>query len=184
MNEEQRGDNPAAEGQPATESDIAVYEAQRAHELELNKATAAFEHALVSPLFLLNGGGAVAFLTLLGAASANDSNLRINYATGTAAVGFWALGLVIAAIGVRKGYRSQQQYSRAVSTRRQLLEHALLGKGSRLIGQLREPPTKSPEDIRKDAEKLQEQWLALSALALGLFVLGVGLSAVSILQRV
>lgn len=35
--------------------------AQRAHELELNKATAVFEHAIGSALFLLNGGAVVAF---------------------------------------------------------------------------------------------------------------------------
>ena len=34
--------------------EIAIYESHRAHELELDKATAAFEHATLSPLFLLN----------------------------------------------------------------------------------------------------------------------------------
>jgi hypothetical protein len=33
----------------------------------LNQATSAFEHAAIAPLILLNGGGAVAFMTLLGA---------------------------------------------------------------------------------------------------------------------
>jgi hypothetical protein len=46
-----------------------VYGAVRGHELMLNQATAAFEHAALTPLFLLNGGATVAFLTLLGAAS-------------------------------------------------------------------------------------------------------------------
>jgi hypothetical protein len=38
------------------DNEKAVYQAQRNHELELNRATGAFEHAVISPLFLLNGG--------------------------------------------------------------------------------------------------------------------------------
>ena len=38
------------------ENERAIYQGQREHELELNRATAAYEHAIVSPLFLLNGG--------------------------------------------------------------------------------------------------------------------------------
>jgi hypothetical protein len=92
VDSEQGRGSSASDDQPATERDLAIYQAQRAHELELNKATAAFEHALVSPLFLLNGGAVVAFLTLLGAASAKDSHLRVNLATGSRPLGsgLWA----------------------------------------------------------------------------------------------
>jgi hypothetical protein len=43
------------------------YKALRAHELMLNERTSEFERAALQPLFLLNGGAVVAFLTLLGA---------------------------------------------------------------------------------------------------------------------
>lgn len=38
------------------DKELAVYQAQRNHEVELNRATGAFEHEVISPLFLLNGG--------------------------------------------------------------------------------------------------------------------------------
>lgn len=42
------------------------YRALRDRELELNRATAAFERAVLETLFVLNGGAPVAALTLLG----------------------------------------------------------------------------------------------------------------------
>jgi len=72
--------------------DLDVYNAVRAHELELNRATAAFEHAVLSPLYLLNGGALVAFLTLLGAASGEDSSLEIELPWAVAGAALWATG--------------------------------------------------------------------------------------------
>ena len=50
--------------------ELAVYNAQRQHELELNRVSAGLELAFVSPTLLLNGAATVAFLTLLGSTSA------------------------------------------------------------------------------------------------------------------
>src|SRR3954447_16551084 len=43
------------------------YKLDRAHELELNKATAEYEHAWIRTITLLNGGAAVGFVTLISA---------------------------------------------------------------------------------------------------------------------
>ena len=66
-------------------TELEVYKAVRAHELMLDQATAAFEHAAIAPLLLINGGGAVAFLTLLGA-TADPSKSHVSISTG------WAVG--------------------------------------------------------------------------------------------
>jgi hypothetical protein len=80
-----------------------IYKAERAHELMLNQATSAFEHAAIAPLLVLNGGGAVAFLTLLGAVS--DPKARLSASTGwaIAAAVAWAVGLILAALAASFG---------------------------------------------------------------------------------
>lgn len=180
MNPDLPLEKPGSDGQVATGGDLAVYQAQRAHELELNKATAAFEHAIVSALFLLNGGAVVAFLTLLGAASANGSSLSVDLGFTVAAIVTWSVALVAAAAGVYLGYRSQQEFTRSVSYRRQLMEHALLQEASRLRPVLRKEPTELPQDIHCRAKKFQRYWLTLCSVALSLFVVGVALAAASI----
>ena len=54
------------------------YKAIRAHELELNRATGAFEHAALRPVVILNGGALVAFLSLLGAVWEPDNKPAIH----------------------------------------------------------------------------------------------------------
>jgi hypothetical protein len=60
-------------------------------EYEMIRATAAFEHATLRPLFILNGGALVAYLALLGAG-------RIDFPIGRLAVLAWAIGLIAAAV--------------------------------------------------------------------------------------
>jgi hypothetical protein len=68
------------------------YKALRAHELELNRATAEFERAVLQPLFLLNGGASVAVLGLLGAVSERITKEGIQQVD--MGLYFWAIGLV------------------------------------------------------------------------------------------
>jgi hypothetical protein len=173
--------NEKSDSSVATNGDIAVYQAQRAHELELNKATATFEHAVASALFLLNGGAAVAFLTLIGA-SAKNATLSLDLGFAVNALICWAAALLLAAAGVYAGYRSQQQFTRAVSCRRQLMEHALIDETSRLKGVLRATSDETPESLYQRARTSQIFWLSFSALAIALFVVGVGLAAASVLS--
>src|SRR3954469_19303145 len=98
----------------ASNPSIEVYKAIRAHEIMLNQATSAFEHAAAAPLVLLNGGAAVAYLTLLGAISdPAKSKLRFAAAWAVAALMSWALGLIAAQLAVTFGLISQCAYAKA-----------------------------------------------------------------------
>lgn len=154
---------------------LAVYEAQRNHEIELNRATATFEHALVTPLFLLNGGAAVAFLTLLGAASAETSTLDVD----TDAAAAWSIGLLAATIAVLHGYLAQRDYTRATSQRRLLLETAIVGPDNVLHGSTA-ASSADPSTILDAAAQFQRRWLASVAAALVLFVVGVVLASIAV----
>jgi hypothetical protein len=148
--------------------------------VELNRATAAYEHAIVSPLFLLNGGAVVAFLTLLGTATKKESTLSMDIAVATLAVFVWALSLLVAAAGVRAGYESQQRFTRAVTARRQLMEHALPSR-SALTEVLRPPPDKSaPAKLLDEARDRQREWLRRTQLSLVGFIAGAVVAAGSI----
>lgn len=95
----------------ARDTSIEIYKAIRAHELMLNQATAAFEHAVTAPLIVLNGGAAVAFLTLLGAlADPQKSRYGVSPSWVVPAVISWALGLVFVELAVTCGFSSQRQY--------------------------------------------------------------------------
>ncbi len=96
-----------------------------AHELELNRATAAFEHGVLSPLYLLNGGAVIAFLTLVGAASADDSSLTIDTGWAVAAVGVWAAGLAAAALATWFGLQAQRGYAIGERSRRLTVERLI-----------------------------------------------------------
>lgn len=167
--------------------DIAIYEAQRSQELELNRATAAFEHAVLSPLFLLNGGAAVAFLTLLGAASAGDSRLQVNLPTTVVAVAVWAFGLLAATAATWWGYLSQRSFTMAVKERRLIMEHDLkAGKGLARTSLTSPKGTREPAELdepgrlRAKGQEQQKTYLAMTATSAGLFVLGVVFAAASV----
>src|SRR2546422_6759237 len=77
---------------------VEVYKAVRAHELMLNEAASAFEHAVIAPLVVLNGGAVVAFLTLVGAIKDPEPGLGPDGSWVAAATMIWAAGLVAAAL--------------------------------------------------------------------------------------
>lgn len=96
-----------------------VYKAVRAHELMLNEAAAAQERSIVPPLLTLNGGAAVAFLTLLGALGKDTASLKVDFEWATGAVGTWMAGLLLAAAAglaaasrqkhINKGFRLMRE---------------------------------------------------------------------------
>jgi len=98
---------------------VALHEALRAHELELNRATAAFEHAVIAPLTLVNGGAAAAWLAFL----ANRDDVG-NLALVAAA---WVAGLVLAVAAAYCGWRRQRAYSQSERQRREAFEWLWLG---------------------------------------------------------
>lgn len=98
----------------------ALYKAVRVHEIELNRATAAFEHAVITPLTLLNGGAAAAWLAFLGNRSEVDESAIIPPLA-------WAFGLILAVFAANLGWRRQRAYSQAERWRRESLEMLWLG---------------------------------------------------------
>jgi len=77
-------------------------------EYEMIRATAAFEHAAIRPLFILNGGALVVYLGLFGALRRNDSaQSNVDFSVGKFAVILWLVGLVLATLTVFIGAQSQ-----------------------------------------------------------------------------
>jgi len=101
------------------EKDLERFKHGLASELELLRATAAFEHVALKALYLLNGGGLVVFLALYGAitTSARDE-VTMAHDLAFSAMVAWVVGLVIAAIATGLSYGSQ--YGFLKSRRRRL----------------------------------------------------------------
>jgi hypothetical protein len=93
------------------------YKLHRAHELELNKATLAYELELAKLLVLLNGAAAGAFLTLIGAVWKDGT--RPTVCLVFSAIGAWLAGLLMAAVTTDLAYRAQSKYATAYRFRRQ-----------------------------------------------------------------
>jgi len=191
---EQSAIQPSSNSQ--SENERVIYESQRNHELELNKATAAFEHAIVSPLFLLNGGGAVAFLTLLGSTSKNDSAFHLDLRFAILAVFLWALALGAAAHGVHNGYACQRDFSRATSLKRRMFETALdVGYAMRAAidkefkpgaptadhAKVRTASFNSIDRLMRNARGHQRRWERCIRISQLGFVAGVAAAAASVL---
>jgi hypothetical protein len=92
------------------------YKLQRAHELELNKATLAYELELAKLLVLLNGAAAGAFLTLTGAVWKEGPRPAFWGIAG--AIICWLLGLLVAAGATDWAYGAQKEYTKAYRLRR------------------------------------------------------------------
>ena len=93
------------------------YKLHRLHELELNKATLAYELELAKLLVLLNGAAAGAFLTLTGAIWKEGARPAFYWVAG--AIISWLIGLLAAAIYTDRAYGVQREYTRASRFRRQ-----------------------------------------------------------------
>jgi hypothetical protein len=94
------------------ELDIEKFKAEAAHELELTRLTAQFEHAAMRPLYLLNGGALIATLTYLGHALSDDKPQPTPWAILTA-MALWLLGLFFAGLTAQFGYNSQLNFLKA-----------------------------------------------------------------------
>lgn len=82
--------------------------------LELQRATNAFEHAVMKPAYLLNGGALIVVMTYLGAGKAmSEFEGAINFSTAVEALGAWVLGLVAAFLATFLGHESQLAFYKA-----------------------------------------------------------------------
>jgi len=90
----------------------------------LNEASSGLERAVVPPLLTLNGGAAVAFLTLLGALG-EDARLNVDVAWARGAIVAWVLGLLLAAIAASASASRQASVNIAYRLMREEVEHVL-----------------------------------------------------------
>jgi uncharacterized membrane protein len=79
----------------------------RALELEMIKATAAYEHAALKPPFVLNGGALAVYLALYSALSRIDGAKGLDLALAKCAWISWLVGLAMATLATIAGFRSQ-----------------------------------------------------------------------------
>jgi hypothetical protein len=175
----------SSEADDAARRAVEVYKVVRAHELMLNQATSAFEHATIAPLLLVNGGGAVAFLALLGALADPKSKLTASTCWAGAAIAAWALGLVSAALAAGFGLRYQRAFSQAHRIQRQQMERLLLS-GSELAEIVAPMSPKTDLAVERKAllnrakrgQRLYELawWVSITS-----FVFGAGFAGLSVL---
>jgi hypothetical protein len=159
---------------------VEAYKAVREHELMLNEATSRFEHAMLAPLAILNGGAAVAFLTLMGAMLGKESGRKpdLNWALGAAAA--WVAGLLAAAVAVRCGAGRQRAVSIEYRAGRQDVEAELFpGVAHMIAADVPEPPL-GARTWGDHANRLRKglNWLWLVSLLL--FVAGGLLAGLSV----
>jgi hypothetical protein len=93
------------------------YRLDRLHELELNKATHNFEQESLKILSYLNGGAAAAYIGLLG-----KSVVVAQPIASVAAVGSWAIGLLMASSALLSAYKAQVRFAQAYHKRRRAEE--------------------------------------------------------------
>ena len=166
--------------------EIEAYNAVRAHELMLNQATAAFEHAAIAPLLLINGGGAVAFLTLLGATADKDAELRITLGWAVGGIAAWSAGLIVTAGAATFGLLNQRAFSKAHRLRREVAEQTLLGEtpmggALRPDGYSREEWDKTRRQERDRADAFGKKYGVTLWVSIACFVAGAMCAALSVL---
>ena len=163
-------------------SELEVYKAMITREIMLNQATSAFEHAVLAPLLLLNGGASVAFLTLLGSGTDEKSKLSLALGWGVAATAMWAAGLIAAAVAASFGFRAQRALSRAHRIRRQRVEFELLAQSPALRAHLLpSAPGEDPVLERQRGRAYGSVFEAIQSISIACFVLGCVFAALSIL---
>ena len=166
------------------------YRLDRAQEVALNNATAAYEHASLRMLLILNGGSATAFVALFGAKNQNESILDPKFVL--LAILTWLLGVLIAGFATFEAYRGQSRFTSAYRRRRQAAERRMIAddEKAKQIGL----PAKGDDvlsdqqiDLESDQLKAQGRRYADGAKVLGgyslvFFVLGTGFAILS-MQR-
>lgn len=165
-------------GTPLKPDESELYQAIRAHEVMLNEAAAAQERSVLAPLLTLNGGAAIAFLTLMGAKASLGFDLE--WARG--AVAAWMFGLLLAAAAGWAGSRNQKSINLAYRLMRERVELRLFPELGAIVALPApdEPEGASPDHqravARKTARDKAGRWgdafMALCLTSAAAFVLG------------
>jgi hypothetical protein len=96
------------------------YKLDRAHELELNRATVTYEHEVLKMLAYLNGGAAFVYIGFIGA-QLKDKGAVPSWAASYA-VASWSAGLLVTAVAIWAMYESQVGFTQAYHNRRRAEE--------------------------------------------------------------
>ena len=100
------------------------YDADRVHELELNKFTHALEMDRLKLLLLLNGGA----FTVVGGFSESLFRPGATSPILFAAMGAWLVGLLLAAFATQDALNVQRAFAQAYHNRRRATEWRILGE--------------------------------------------------------
>lgn len=168
---------PRSRGPNSTEVDaVEAYRAVRSHEVMLNQATSAFEHAVLVPLTALNGGAIVALLTLAGAV-ADKSPLPAGWLVGASTA--WALGLIAAALAASCAFQRQRAINAGHRALRERVEQIVFSTDPDLQEAL-SGPTVDREQKRIDAEKYGRRFMHAWWISIACFVLGAAFASVAV----
>lgn len=162
---------------------VARYEADRAHELALDVASAGFEVAFFQNAFLLNGGSATAFLAFV-SPTLGTIPRSVALLEGFA-MGAWILGVVLAAAAGILAYKAQRAFLRAARAKR----HGRMVKdfpATRHLWKLADnEDAASLAEAGGQAESSAEVFWRLSiaamVLTVGAFVVGIGLAGAALI---
>ena len=155
---------------------VEAYRAVRSHEVMLNQATSAFEHAVLVPLTALNGGAIVALVTLAGAV-ADKSPLPAGWLVGASTA--WALGLIAAALAASYAFQRQRAINAAHRALRERVEQIVFSTEPELRKALSGPRV-DREQKRIDAEKYRRQFMRAWWISIGCFVLGAACASLAV----
>jgi hypothetical protein len=148
------------------------YKLDRETEREVYKAVGEYEHAGLRTLLALNGGAAMAFLTLLGAVWEKRDLDDFALICATGAISLWTIGLIVTGIALRFMYhahhclarqfrfrRLAEEVVRGVRTKRQFrryLQDLTKDHLSKLHADLTTTPLNSREEIETSIVELRE----------------------------
>ena len=135
-------------------------------EYEMIRATAAFEHAALRPMFILNGGALGIYLALYGTL-AGKTPPAIDFSVGKFAVGFWIAGLLLAWLTAYSGARSQFAF-RKIRGREVAQAELALGLRDGSAAEL----AKAREEYGKEANRFRWGAILLGVTSIALFISG------------
>jgi hypothetical protein len=95
----------------STDFALERYKADREQELELKRATDAYEHAWIKAATTLNGGAAAAFVTLLGIVWKTGEH---PWPMAVSALLCWAVGLLLTSAATNRALQAQIRYADGV----------------------------------------------------------------------
>jgi len=154
---------------------LAKYTADRAHELELDRAAGVYEHGYFRGVFALNGAAIAGFAALM----VKDGKLPVTGRGYTdLAVSCWVFGVCFAYLAGWAAYEAQKAYVAALRARRHALGLGLLGRNDpAILGIFASDDTDSLLSRAKERQETGDaQWKGahfVGLISAGLFLAGV-----------